>query len=107
MHIIYSKKRRFLRNTATRRVAFLYFTRVQARKEAVGRFVNLRRVRETQCLFCNYFQLDYAILHQLLLENDVALHILMKGDFVVQKSEHNRTGTVVFGKFLKSTLAYG
>lgn len=52
---------------------------------------------EYMVLFCNYFQLDYAILHQLLLENDITLHILMNEAFLFHKSLVSK---IFFGMYL-------
>lgn len=49
-------------------------------------------------------QLDYAILHQLLLESDVTLHILMNEDFMVHKARVNK---IFFGKLLSCIFVLG
>lgn len=42
----------------------------------------------------NSFQLDYSVLHQVLLEYDTTLHILMDGDFELEKE---REGKFLYG----------
>lgn len=54
----------------------------------------------TSCQESN-MKLDYAILHQLLLENDITLHILMNEEFQLKKTRVNKN---LFG--LDRTLAY-
>jgi hypothetical protein len=44
---------------------------------------------------CLHLQVDYTVLHQVLLESDITLHILMNDEFIFEK---NRMNKIFYGR---------